>query len=47
MAGKAASLYSSMPLPTLFSSVAWPSILAAIVLALLIKPTVRMMSGVK
>jgi POT family proton-dependent oligopeptide transporter len=47
LAGKAASLYSSMPLPTLFSSVAWPSILAAIVLALLIKPTVRMMSGVK
>ena len=47
LAGKAASLYSSMPLPTLFSSVAWPSVLAAVVLALLIKPTVRMMSGVK
>jgi POT family proton-dependent oligopeptide transporter len=47
LAGKAASLYSSLPLPTLFGSVAWPSVLAAVVLALLIKPTVRMMSGVK
>jgi proton-dependent oligopeptide transporter, POT family len=47
LAGKAASLYSSMPLPTLFGSVAAFSIGAAIVLALLIKPTVRLMSGVK
>ena len=47
LAGKAASLYSSMPLPTLFGSVAVFSIAAAVVLALLIKPTVRMMSGVK
>ncbi len=47
MAGKAASLYSSMPLPTLFGSVAVPSIAAAVVLALLIKPTVKLMSGVK
>jgi proton-dependent oligopeptide transporter, POT family len=47
LAGKAASLYSSMPLPTLFGSVAWPTILAAVILALLIKPTVRLMSGVK
>ncbi|MBZ5624594.1 MAG: peptide MFS transporter [Acidobacteriia bacterium] len=47
LAGKAASLYSSIPLPTLFARVAWPTILAAVVLALLIKPTVRLMSGVK
>jgi proton-dependent oligopeptide transporter, POT family len=47
LAGKAASLYSSMPLPSLFTSVAVPSILAAVALAILIKPTVRMMSGVK
>jgi len=47
MAGKAASLYSSMPLPTLFGSVAAFSIGAAVVLTLLIRPTVRLMSGVK
>jgi len=47
LAGEAASVYSSMPLPTLFGSVAAFTIGAALVLALLIKPTVRMMSGVK
>ena len=47
LAGKAASLYSSMPLPTLFGSVAGFSIAAAIVLALLIRPTVKLMQGVK
>jgi POT family proton-dependent oligopeptide transporter len=47
MAGKAASLYSSMPLPTLFGTVAAFSLGAAVVLALLIKPTVRLMQGVK
>jgi POT family proton-dependent oligopeptide transporter len=47
LAGKAASLYSSMPLPTLFGSVAGFSIVAAIVLAILIRPTVRLMQGVK
>jgi POT family proton-dependent oligopeptide transporter len=47
LAGKAASLYSSMPLPTLFGSVAGFTIAAALVLALLIRPTVRLMSGVK
>ncbi len=47
MAGKAASLYSSMPLPTLFGTVAAFSLVAAVVLALLIKPTVRLMQGVK
>jgi POT family proton-dependent oligopeptide transporter len=47
LAGKAASLYSSMPLPTLFGSVALFSLIAAAVLAVLVKPTVRLMSGVK
>jgi POT family proton-dependent oligopeptide transporter len=47
LAGKAASLYSSMPLPTLFGTVAAFSLIAAFALALLIKPTVRLMSGVK
>ncbi len=47
LAGKAASMYSSMPLPNLFGSVAGFSIAAAVVLAILIKPTVRLMQGVK
>jgi POT family proton-dependent oligopeptide transporter len=47
LAGKAASLYSTMPLPTLFGTVALTTIAAAIVLAMLIKPTVRLMSGVR
>jgi proton-dependent oligopeptide transporter, POT family len=47
LAGKAASLYSSMPLPTLFGSVAGFTFAAAVVLILLIRPTVRLMSGVK
>jgi POT family proton-dependent oligopeptide transporter len=47
MAGKAASLYSSMPLPSLFGSVAVFTLAAAVLLALLIRPTVRLMSGVK
>jgi POT family proton-dependent oligopeptide transporter len=46
LAGKAASLYSSMPLPTLFGSVAVFSIAAAVILAILIRPTVRLMQGV-
>ncbi len=47
MAGKAASLYSSMPLPTLFGTVALFSLVAAAALAVLVKPTERLMSGVK
>ena len=47
MAGKAASLYSSFSLPTLFGAVAVFSLLATLVLALLIKPTVRLMGEVK
>jgi POT family proton-dependent oligopeptide transporter len=46
MAGKAASLYSSIPLPSLFGIVAGVTIVAALVLMLLIRPTVRLMSGV-
>ena len=46
LAGQAASFYSSMPLPSLFGSVAAFTLAAALVLALLIKPTVRLMSGV-
>ncbi|HEY2019168.1 MAG TPA: peptide MFS transporter [Bryobacteraceae bacterium] len=47
LAGKAASLYSSFPLPTLFGAVAVSTIGAAVVLAVLVKPTVRLMSGAK
>jgi proton-dependent oligopeptide transporter, POT family len=47
LAGTAASLYESMPLPELFGVVAAISIGAAVVLLLLVKPTVRLMSGVK
>src|SRR5205823_5510956 len=46
LAGKAASLYSSMPLPELFGSVAVFSFAAALILALLIRPTVRLMGDV-
>ena len=46
-AGKAASVYETMPLPELFGVVAVLSIAAAMVLALLTKPTVRLMAGVK
>ena len=47
MAGKMASLYESMALPTLFGSVAVFALGAAVVMALLIRPTVKLMSGVK
>ncbi len=47
MAGKAASVYSSVPLPTLFGAVAAFTFIAAVVLLILTKPTVRLMSGVK
>jgi POT family proton-dependent oligopeptide transporter len=47
MAGKAASLYSSFSLPTLFGVVAVFSLVATLVLALLIRPTVKLMGGVK
>ena len=47
LAGKAGSLYSTIPLPTLFGWVAGLTFAAAVVLALMIRPTVRLMSGVK
>jgi proton-dependent oligopeptide transporter, POT family len=47
LAGMAASVYESMPLPTLFGTVALVSFAAAVLLAVLIKPTVKLMSGVK
>jgi len=47
LSGMAASVYESMPLPSLFGVVALVSFGAAAVLALLVKPTVRLMSGVK
>lgn len=47
LAGTAASLYESVPLPTLFGSVAVFGIVVAALLAVLIKPTVKLMAGVK
>jgi POT family proton-dependent oligopeptide transporter len=46
LAGKGASLYSSIPLPSLFGALAGCTIVAALVLVMLIRPTVRLMSGV-
>jgi len=46
LAGTAASLYESMPLPTLFGTVAAISIGAALVLVLLVEPTKKLMGGV-
>jgi POT family proton-dependent oligopeptide transporter len=46
-AGKAASLYESMPLTQLFGTVAGISLVAMLILVLMIKPTVRLMAGVK
>ena len=47
LAGKAGSLYSTIPLPTLFGWIAGLTFAAALLLAVLIRPTVRLMSGVK
>jgi len=47
LSGIAASVYESMPLPSLFGLVATVSLAAAIVLAVLVRPTVKLMSGVK
>ena len=47
LAGRAVTVSASMSLPTMFGSVGWFSIGAAVVLGLLIKPTVRLMQGVK
>jgi POT family proton-dependent oligopeptide transporter len=45
-AGRAGSLFESMPLPKLFGISGVVPVLAAVLLALLIKPTKRLMSGV-
>jgi POT family proton-dependent oligopeptide transporter len=46
LAGKAGSLFESMPLEKLFGMSALVPILAAVILALLVKPTKRLMAGV-
>jgi POT family proton-dependent oligopeptide transporter len=46
MAGKAGSLYETVPLPTLFGIGAVVAIAAAVLLGVLVKPTKRLMSGV-
>lgn len=46
MAGRAGSLFESMPLPKLFGISGIIPIVAAVILALLVKPTKRLMSGV-
>jgi POT family proton-dependent oligopeptide transporter len=46
LAGKAGGLFESMPLPRLFGWVAVICFIAAVVLAVLIKPTKKMMAGV-
>lgn len=47
LSGKAASLTASMPMVTVFEAVAAFSLIAAFIMAVMIKPTVRLMSGVK
>jgi POT family proton-dependent oligopeptide transporter len=47
LAGLAASFYEALALPTLFATVAAFALGAAVILALLVRPTVRLMSGVK
>jgi POT family proton-dependent oligopeptide transporter len=47
LGGRVASLYESISLPTLFGVVAGVAFVAALALIVLIKPTVRLMSGVK
>jgi POT family proton-dependent oligopeptide transporter len=47
MGGRMASLYESLPLPTLFGAVGAFAIVAGIVLAVFIKPMIRLMGGVR
>jgi POT family proton-dependent oligopeptide transporter len=47
LGGRMASLYGSMTIPTLFAITAAIAMAAAIAMVLLLKPTVRLMSGVK
>ena len=46
LAGKAGSLYETVPLPWLFGVSGGAAILAAILLAILVRPTKRLMAGV-
>jgi len=46
LAGRAGSLFESMPLPTLFGISAALPLAAALVLALLVRPTKRLMAGI-
>jgi POT family proton-dependent oligopeptide transporter len=46
LAGKAGSMFQSVPLPKLFGISAVVPIAAALLLALLVKPTKRLMSGI-
>jgi proton-dependent oligopeptide transporter, POT family len=47
MGGRMAALYESMPLPTLFSAVGAFAIVAGIILAVFVKPMVRLMGGIR
>jgi proton-dependent oligopeptide transporter, POT family len=47
LGGRVTSLYESVSLPTLFGMVAGVAFVAAAALVVLVKPTVRLMSGVK
>jgi len=47
LGGRVASLYETVSLPTLFGIVAAVAFAAALVLAAVVRPTVRLMSGVK
>jgi POT family proton-dependent oligopeptide transporter len=47
MGGRMASLYESLPLQTLFSAVGAFAIVAGVVLALFVRPMVRLMGGVR
>lgn len=47
MGGRMASLYESLPLPTLFGVVGAFAIFAALILAIFIRPMVRLMGGVR
>jgi POT family proton-dependent oligopeptide transporter len=47
LSGKAASLTASMPMLTVFEAVAAFTLVAALIMAILVKPTVKLMSGVK
>jgi POT family proton-dependent oligopeptide transporter len=47
MGGRMASLYESLPLPMLFSAVGLFAIVSGVVLAMFVKPMVRLMGGVR